>query len=100
MIFFFLIAFLFGRSLRRKSKEEPDREARPGTHLDEDDDEKKAKSFSKWVMLCSTVLAETVLGRGLGAASAPQSSGRFPWSPLGVVTACLSLSVQQACLLL
>lgn len=46
--FFFLIAFLFGRSLRQKSKEEPDREARPGTHLDEDEDEdgKKAKSLS------------------------------------------------------
>lgn len=31
---------------RRKSREDPDREARPGTHLDVDDDDEKAKSLS------------------------------------------------------
>lgn len=33
-------------ALRRRSRDEPDREARPGTHLDMDDDEEKAKSLS------------------------------------------------------
>lgn len=96
-VFFF--AFLLGRSLRRKSKEDPDREARPETHLDEDEDGKKAKSLlSKWAVLHSPGLAEMVLGRGLGAAPAPQYSGRFPWSPLGVGCHCTLEPVNSASL--
>lgn len=61
---------LCGRSLRRRSREEPDREARPGTHEEMDDDEEeKAESLSNLNGLC---LCSYWIGRD----DAGQASGR------------------------
>lgn len=57
---------------------------------------KRQSLYLKWASLCVCAigLAELVLGRGLGAESTSHYPGRFAWSPSGVVTARLSLSVQ------
>lgn len=90
----FSFVVLCGRSSRRRSREEPDREARPGTHEEMDDDEEeKAESLSNLngLCLCSTGLVEMMLGRLLGAESVRFTcySG-FAWSPLGVGCHCMS----------
>lgn len=93
----FSFVVLCGRSSRRRSREEPDREARPGTHEEmDDDDDEKAESLSNLNGLClcaPTGLVEMMLGRLLGAKSSVSlvtlDLPGLPW--VLVVTACLSL---------
>lgn len=92
----FSFVVLCGRSSRRRSREEPDREARPGTHEEMDDDEdEKAESLSNLngLCLCAPTGLVEMLGRLLGAKSSISlvtlDLPGLPW--VLVVTACLSL---------